>query len=84
MVLIREVKIPTLLKTEVWGTRRMHNSGAMEILLCELRLPHLQPNDQPYGPPSVTLNEFCRRVVADIPSNDKDNLFFRSLADSLD
>jgi hypothetical protein len=54
------------------------------IALCELRLSHLQLNDLPYGLPSMTLNEFCRRVVADIPSNDKDSHFFRSLADFLD
>jgi hypothetical protein len=59
----------------------MHNSGAMEILLRELRLYHLQPNDLPYGPPSMN---FAEEFVADMPPNDKDNLFFWSLADSLD
>lgn len=49
------------------------------IALHELRLVHTQLNELPYGPPSATLDEFRRRVVADIPSSDEDRTFFRSL-----
>jgi hypothetical protein len=50
------------------------------IALYELRLSDTQVNDLPCGPPSVTLDEFCRRVLSEIPSRDKDRLFLRSLA----
>ncbi len=49
------------------------------IALHELRLSHTLLSDLPYGPPPVTLGEFCRRVVSDIPSGDKDRPFFQSL-----
>lgn len=49
------------------------------IALHELRLSHSQLRELPYGPPSVTFVEFCRRVVEDIPSGDKDRAFFQSL-----
>ncbi len=49
------------------------------IALHELRLAHAQLKDLPWGPPPLTFNEFCRRVVADIPSGDKDSAFFQSL-----
>lgn len=49
------------------------------IALHELRLAHNQLKDLPYGPTSVTLDEFRCRVVGDIPSSDKDSPFFQSL-----
>ena len=49
------------------------------IALHEIRLAHTQLKDLPYGPPSITLDEFRRRVVGDIPSGDKDSPFFQSL-----
>lgn len=49
------------------------------IALHELRLSHPQLKDLPYGTPSVTLDEFCRSVVADIPTGDPDGMFFQSL-----
>ncbi|MGH7745480.1 MAG: hypothetical protein ACREQ5_11920, partial [Candidatus Dormibacteria bacterium] len=53
---------------------------AYAIALHELRLAHPQLKDLPYGPPSVTLDEFRRRVIRDIPSGDEDSPFFQSLA----
>ncbi len=49
------------------------------IALHELRLAHAQLKDLPWGPPPLTFDEFRSRVVADIPSGDKDSAFFQSL-----
>jgi len=50
------------------------------IALHELRLAHAQLKDLPYGPPSLTFDDFRRKVVEDIPSSDRDLPFFTSLA----
>jgi hypothetical protein len=49
------------------------------ITLHELTLAHPQLKDLPYGPPPITLDEFRRKVLADIPSTDKDRAFFDAL-----
>jgi hypothetical protein len=49
------------------------------IALHELRLAQTQLKDLPWGPPPIRVDEFCRRVVAAIPSSDKDFPFFESL-----
>jgi hypothetical protein len=51
------------------------------IALHELKLVHPQLDNLPWGPPQVTLDEFRRRVVADMPSSDKEHAFFQSLVD---
>ena len=51
------------------------------VALHELRIAHAL-KALPYGPPAVTFDTFRRRVVADIPSDDKDFSFFESLANS--
>jgi len=48
------------------------------VALHELRLAHAL-KALPYGPPPVTFDAFRRRVVGDIPSDDRDFPFFRSL-----
>lgn len=48
------------------------------VALHELRLAHTL-KALPYGPPPVTFDAFRRRVVAEIPSDDKDSPFFQSL-----
>lgn len=50
------------------------------IALHELRLAHAL-NALPYGPPPATWDAFRRKVVARIPSDDKDFSFFQSLVD---
>lgn len=49
------------------------------VVLHELRLVYPQIKDLPAGPPSITLEEFCGRVVAGIPSDDKDRASFLAL-----
>lgn len=51
------------------------------IALHELKLAHPVLDKPPWGLPPLELDEFRRRVVADIPSNDEEILFFNSLAD---
>lgn len=51
------------------------------IALHELKLAHPALAKLPWGPPPVSIDEFRRRVVADIPSNDRDRIFFQSLVD---
>ena len=51
------------------------------IALHELKVTHPQLDRLAWGPPVLTLNEFRRKVVADIPSNDSQRAFFQSLAD---
>jgi hypothetical protein len=52
---------------------------AVALHLLKIVLPAL--DSLPWGPPSVTLDEFRRRVVADIPSSDKENALFHALVD---
>lgn len=49
------------------------------IALHELRLAHTELKNLPYGPPSITFDEFRRRVVGDISSSDRDSPLFQSL-----
>jgi hypothetical protein len=51
------------------------------VALHELGIAHAL-RALPHGPPTVTFDAFRRRVVADIPWNDKDFSFFESLANS--
>jgi hypothetical protein len=49
------------------------------ISLHELKLAHPRLDDLPWGPPRLRLDEFCRQVVADLPSDDKEQALFQSL-----
>jgi hypothetical protein len=51
------------------------------VALHLLKIVHPALDSLPWGPPSVTLDEFRRRVVADIPSNDRENALFQALVD---
>ena len=48
------------------------------ITLHELKLTHPQLENLPYGP-TMTFDQFRRRVIQAIPSNEKDRTFFESL-----
>jgi hypothetical protein len=52
------------------------------IALTELKLAHPNLDELPDGPPSTTLGEFRRQVVARIPSDDPDSRIFDALVDS--
>jgi hypothetical protein len=49
------------------------------IVLHELKLAHPQLDKLPWGPPLLRLDEFRCKVVADVPTIDKDSAFFESL-----
>lgn len=51
------------------------------IALHELKLAHPRLDRLPWGPPPLRLDEFRRKIVADIPSTDKERTFFQSLLD---
>jgi len=51
------------------------------IALHELKLAHPGLKKLPWGPPSLTLNEFRHQVIACIPSNDQDLPILKALAD---
>jgi hypothetical protein len=51
------------------------------IALHEIKVAHPTLDKLPWGPPTLRLDEFRRKVVADIPPTDRDRAFFQSLAD---
>lgn len=51
------------------------------IALHELKLAHANLDKLPWGPPDLSLNEFRRSVVANIPSADQEQSFFQALVD---
>lgn len=51
------------------------------IALHELKLAHSQLDALPWGPPDLSLNEFRRSVLANIPSTDQERPFFQALVD---
>jgi hypothetical protein len=51
------------------------------VALHILKLVQPALDSLPWGPPSVTLDEFRRRVVADIPWSDGENALFQALVD---
>jgi hypothetical protein len=50
------------------------------IALHELKLGESRLRELPYGPPSVTLDEFRRKVLTDLSKRDRDSRFLQSLA----
>ncbi len=53
------------------------------ITLHVLKLAHPALDKLPWGPPPLTVNEFRRRVIADIPASDKDRAILQHVADFL-
>jgi hypothetical protein len=49
------------------------------VVLHELKLAHPELKHLPYGPPPVAFDKFRRKVMADIPSTDKDQVILQAL-----
>jgi len=51
------------------------------VCLHEIKVAHPALDELPYGPPKLTLDQFCQTVLAAIPDADTGRNFFKALAD---